>query len=89
MNKQTESSRLIIWREFTSLSGGYIDITKVGDWHRHIEKVPEQSIPSFINFEIDGEPADWQALCSEFKRLVKTFPYENGKRYTIRLEKIP
>ena len=88
MSESKEAPRLIIWREFIPLQGGYVDITKMEDWHRHIEKVPERSAPGLINFEIEGEPADWQAMCDEIERIVKTFPYEKGKRYTIELREI-
>ena len=88
MSESKEAPRLIIGQEFIPLQGGYVDVTKIEDWHRHIEKVPERSAPGLIDFESEGEPADWQAVCNEIERIVKTFPYEKEKRYTVTLEEI-
>ena len=88
MNERTELPKLIIWREFIPLTGGRIDLTKLGDWHRHIKTAPEESIPGLIGFEIDGMPADWEEVCYAIERVIKAFSYAKGKRYTIKLEEV-
>ena len=88
MNESKGSPKLIIWREFIPLTNERIDLTKLGDWHRGIKTVSEESIPGFIGFEINGMPAYWEEVYYTIERIIKEFPYEKGKQYTVTLKEV-
>lgn len=76
---------ITIWQEFTKLPGT-VEITRWGDWYRRIEKFPEIYVPRGpVSFEVDGEPASPEGACDALKKMIRGFPFERGKKYTIKI----
>ena len=80
-----KDNTVTIWREFINLSAGDVDFTTLGDWYRHVERIPARYFPGLVNFEVDGEPANWGDVCDAVENTLKHFPFERGKKYTIKI----
>ena len=80
-----ENNAITIWREFIKLSAGDTDFTTFDDWYRHIEHIPERYVPGLVAFEVNGKPANWIDVGDALEDMIKNFPFERGKKYTIKI----